>query len=612
MKLLKVIKQILRVTLLLYAALLTACGVKKPIISNEYTTSVNLEKNFKVPPDSSKPWVYWYWINDNISKKGVTKDLEAMAKIGIGEAFIGNIGLPGTSEGKVPFQSKEWWQITKHAIHEGARTGVNIGLFNSPGWSQSGGPWIKPNEAMRYLVHKDWKVNGPQKFSQRLDVSYDNFQQVAILAFPEPKDDGKILTDKIAKIHCSQIQNISTIFSNDTSTSVDFPAASKLVTIDITSDAPFTARSLTLYTSKHPATIDCELQGFKNNAWQTIKKFTINRSNPNLNVGPMPYAPTAVSFPAVTTSKFRLLFSNIQGQAGLSNVKLSAAPKLEDYVEKQLGKMYPTPHPMWDAYEWPSQAEPNDQATLITPSSVINITKYLSKDGTLIWNVPKGNWIIESIGMTPTGVTNSPAVPEATGLEVDKMNTKDITAHFNAFVGRVLDSIAPQDKKAFKHVVEDSYETGSENWTDGFGDEFKKRYGYDAKMWLPVLSGRIIGSADLSNRFLWDMRRLIATNIAYKYVGGLRTLSEKHGMESWLENYGHWGFPSEFLMYGGQSNNISGEFWAEGDLGSIELRDASSAAHIYGKRQVWAESFTAGLQAFLRYPASLKKRGDWA
>ena len=142
--------------------------------------------------------------------------------------------------------------------------------------------------------------------------------------------------------------------------------------------------------------------------------------------------------------------------------------------------------------------------------------------------------------------------------------------------------------------------------------DFKKRYGYDPLPWLPVLTGRIVNSADESNRFLWDLRRLIADKVAYDYVGGLRDVAHQHGLKIWLENYGHWGFPSEFLMYGGQSDEVAGEFWNEGTLGSIECRAASSAAHIYGKTKVSAESFTAAGLAYARYPALLKKRGDWS
>ena len=127
-----------------------------------------------------------------------------------------------------------------------------------------------------------------------------------------------------------------------------------------------------------------------------------------------------------------------------------------------------------------------------------------------------------------------------------------------------------------------------------------------------MLTGQVVGSADRSDRFLWDLRRMVADRVAYDYVGGLRDLSHRHGLRIWLENYGHWGFPGEFLQYGGQSDEVGGEFWNEGDLGSIENKAASSAAHIYGKRKVSAESFTAGGLAYQRYPALLKKRGDWS
>ncbi len=136
------------------------------------------------------------------------------------------------------------------------------------------------------------------------------------------------------------------------------------------------------------------------------------------------------------------------------------------------------------------------------------------------------------------------------------------------------------------------------------------KYGYDPTPYLPVMAGEIVGSADISDRFLWDLRRLIADRVAYDYVGGLREASHKHGLSTWLECYGHWGFPGEFLMYGGQSDEVAGEFWSEGSLGDIENRAASSCAHIYGKRKVWAESCTSGGPVFSRYPRIMKQRLD--
>jgi hypothetical protein len=140
--------------------------------------------------------------------------------------------------------------------------------------------------------------------------------------------------------------------------------------------------------------------------------------------------------------------------------------------------------------------------------------------------------------------------------------------------------------------------------------KFKENYGYDPLPFLPVMQGKVVGSQEQSDRFLWDLRRFIADRVAYDYVAGLREVSHKHGLRTWLENYGHWGFPGEFLQYGGQSDEIGGEFWSEGELGDIENRAASSAAHIYGKNKVSAESFTAGGKTYVRYPYLMKQRGD--
>jgi hypothetical protein len=242
---------------------------------------------------------------------------------------------------------------------------------------------------------------------------------------------------------------------------------------------------------------------------------------------------------------------------------------------------------------------------------VQNLTDLLTPDGTLEWDVPEGDWVIQRIGMTPTGTRNSPASPEAQGLEVDKMSRRAAETHFDAFIGQVLTRIPAADRRAFTRVVADSYEMGSQNWTDDFAEAFRSRYGYDPIPWLTVLQGRIVGGADQSERFLWDLRRLVADRIATEYVGGLRDLCHRNGLRLWLENYGHWGFPSEFLKYGSQSDSIGGEFWVTGNLGSIECRAASSCANTYGQPFVSAEAFTGG-PPFRNAPSALKARGDWA
>jgi hypothetical protein len=574
-----------------------------------------LEKSFLSPPDSVKPGVYWYWMSDNVSPEGVVKDLEAMHQVGIGRAFIGNIGYSATEVpyGQSPLFSEQWWQATEAAIRTASEKGIEIGLFNSPGWSQSGGPWIKPAQSMRYLTSVEWRVKGPKKLSMPLPVDKENFQPVAIMAFPAPAhDEEEIALQKPALTSSIPLTAIQNLTDRNTTTEVLFPDKTATVSIDLTLTKSFTARSLVLFPAALPFRARATLEAGDGNHFTEIEQFELNRTNPQLNVGFIPFAPVSIALPPTTAKVFRLVLTDIQGKGGLAEIKLSAAPVVEHYMEKQLAKMFQTPLPLWNEYQWPRQQEPESKDMVVDLNKVMDLTRQLSPNGTLLWNVPKGDWIIVRYGMVPTGVTNSPASVEGTGLELDKLNKAGIAHHFGSFAGKIKDRIAPEHRTALKWLVADSYETGSQNWTDDMAIDFKTAMGYDPLKWLPTLSGRVVASAELSNRFLWDLRRFIADRVSSQYVGGLRDISHQHGMKLWLENYGHWGFPGEFLQYGSQADEVSGEFWNEGDLGSIENRAAASAAHIYGKTKVTAESFTAGGQAYVGYPALLKKRGDWS
>jgi len=570
----------------------------------------SLESGFITPSDTVQTSVYWYWISDNISKEGVVNDLESMKKAGINRAFIGNIGL-GDPYGKVKMLSNEWWEIVHAALKKATELNIEIGIFNSPGWSQSGGPWIKPEQAMRYLTASELHVKGPLLFKQKLEKPIDIFQDVKVIAYPSPKDDQLVLTSKNGTISSTpSVADLSTITDGNLKTGIHFPVGNDFV-MDLESKNRFTARSLSVRSIESPMLVNVVLQVEESNGtFRTISEFEINRSNPALNVGFDPYAPVVVSFPATTSNHFRLIFKNTNPQNGLAEVALAASPRVERFSEKTLAKMHPTPLPYWKDYQWAPQPEPNDKSTVIDASKVLDISKNLSADGTLTWNVPEGDWVILRTGMTPTGTKNSPASPEATGYEVDKMSKELIEKHFYGHIGEFLKRIPEADRKCFKVVVQDSYEQGGQNFTDSFLKDFKQTYGYDALPYLPVYQGKVVNSEQASDRFLWDLRRLVANKVAYDYVGGLRDISHKHGLTTWLECYGHWGFPSEFLMYGGQSDEISGEFWSEGELGNIENRAATSCGHIYGKNRISAESNTCGLNPFARYPGVIKQRGD--
>lgn len=601
--------RLLRITaFLLTGTLIFACSGQSKS-EPEPLTHQSLEAGFLTPPDSIRVGVYWYWMPNHLSREGVIKDLEAMKKAGIGRAYIGNIWEGYISDSMVQFGSDEWWQILRTALKRAGELDIEIGIFNSPGWSQSGGPWVRPQESMRYLAMSETRVKGPQRLTERLPIPGDNFQDVRVIAYPMPADYDITMAAEITSQ--PELPNAKYLTDGDTNTRVTL-SAGQTYTFDLTASQPFTARSLILYPDTISLEAKCQLQVEERGEYHTICEFDIDRRRAeSVQVGFDRDAPIIKAFPEVSSSVFRIILQNIGKESVLKRIELSASSRIDSYDTKTLAKMYPAPLAAWDTYRWePISTACNDTSLAISPYSVEDISQYMTPDGTLTWNVPDGEWVILRIGMLPTGVTNSPAAPEATGLEIDKMDRSLAEAHFDRFIGQILQRIPAKERRTFKTVVIDSYEAGSTNFTDNFIDMFQKRYGYDPTPYLPAYFSYVVGSAKVSDRFLWDVRRLVADCLAQNYVGALRDRCHQYGLELWMENYGHWGFPGEFLQYGGLADRVSGEFWSGGDLGSMEIRAASSCGHIYGKNRISAESFTSSGKEFELHPAELKRRAD--
>ncbi|MCR8556723.1 glycoside hydrolase family 2 [Mucilaginibacter sp. BJC16-A38] len=577
-----------------------------PYRSEDFKT---IEAGFITAPDSIQTSVYWYWLSGNVSKQGVVEDLEAMKKVGINRAFIGNIGLNDVQQGKVKFLSDEWWDILHTALKIATRLNIKIGIFNGPGWSQSGGPWVRSDQTMRYLTSSQVMVKGPVLFNKQLVKPQVNFHDVKVLAYPVPADYNTDISVLKPKLSSEQpIDSLNNLMDNNITTGIHFKN-NEPFSIDINTTKPYTLRSVTISVLHQAVYFEGDIQVKVNNAYVTVKHFTVDRRSPALNFGFLPWAESAISVPVTTSANFRLSLTKISGNSGISELKLSSTSMVDSYMEKTLAKAWQTEDLIWNAYVWGMQSNEHSKY-VIDPTKVIDVSKYMAADGTLNWKVPAGNWMIERSGMVPTNMHNEPATPEATGYETDKMSKQHISEHFDAYIGQILKRIPPEDRKTFTVVVADSYETGSQNWTDLLIPEFKRKYNYDPTPFIPVLQGKVVGNPDVSDRFLWDLRRLIADDAAFNYVGGLTEVSHKHGLTTWLENYGYFGFPAEFLQYGGQSDEVAGEFWGGGRLGTVENRAASSAAHIYGKIKVSSESFTSADNSWRAYPGMLKPRGD--
>ncbi len=554
-------------------------------------TGKNLEEGFLTIPDSVQTSVYWYWISGNISEQGVVEDLRSMKQAGIDRAFIGNIGLPANEapEGPVKLFSDEWWHITRTALRTASELGIEIGIFNCPGWSQAGGPWIEPQQSMRRLASTRTVVDGGGRVELELPVPKANaevdFQDVKVIAFP-----GK--------------EYVEAWISAEIILPADRP-----LTVDITSSEPLDLRSITVQVSPAPMTAQAEVQVKTDSGYKTVSSFAIDRSNTMPEVGFDTWAPVVVSVPNSTAREFRVIFSNATPDAGISRIVLSSEPRVERYAEKTFAKMFQTPLPYWHEYMWAPQPALDAPLLAIAENEVIDLTPFMNGN-TLSWDAPEGRWTVMRTGMLPTGVKNDPAAVEGRGLEVDKMTSKYLQHHFDSFLGAIMERIPAEERKTFTTVVADSYEKGGQNFSDTFIDDFTAAYGYDPVPFLPVYEGFVVGSPDKSDRFLWDMRRLAADKLSYEHIGGLREIANRHGLSLWVENYGHWGFPGEFLQYGGQADEVAGEFWSEGSLGDLENRAASSCGHIYGMQKISSESFTCGGVHYSRHPADMKQRGD--
>jgi len=619
------------------------------LVISSCTDRDNLKSDFRNPPASMTTGCYWYWMSDNISREGVVADLKAMKEAGINSAFIGNIGGQGVPYGDVKIFTDEWWDILHTALKTASELNIEIGMFNCPGWSQSGGPWIKPSETMRYLTASETRINvaSAGKIEVQLPVPSaatrvdeitdrfidcegkpsDDFQDVCVLAVPVSPDYGKnLLTAEGAKVSTSK--NILSPSSdarlrfraNVPATSpinpqyilpegerVGYERTPTVSTISVKFDKPQTARSLTVYPAGF-VRCDAELQIMKDRDFQTVKTFHLDRSNPKTFVGYRPFAPVVVAFPATTASEFRLVFTNKSDANCIGQIVLSEQPAVENFPEKTFARLFQGPSPVWEYYQWEQQ--PSDSFGVPTKEQVVDLTGKMDSTGLLTWDAPDGEWIILRMGMTPTYVYTSPSSPEGTGLEMDKMNSAWSEKHFDSYIGEVMRRIPAKDRKTLKVIVGDSWERGGQTFTDGFIETFKSRYGYDPTPYLPVLEGFVIDNTEVSDRFLWDVRRLTADLGASEYAGGLTAVANRHGIDTWIENYGDWGFPGEFLLYGKYASRIGGEFWVDQTKPYIPV--TASAAHIYNKSRVYAEAFTSAGRAYTSHPRSMKRIGDFA
>ncbi len=598
-------------TLLCCLTAATACAVE----------ASDLEKTFQDPPDSARPWVYWYWMQANATGEGITRDLEAMAETGIGGAFLMPIGHAGSKTIADPPAnplSEPWWKLVIHAAKEADRVGLRLAMNACDGWALAGGPWIAPETSMQEVVTTTRVVDGGRPFEGKLaqpTTRSDYYREIAVLAWPAVEGTGETSTQLKPKA----TTNIPGLDPQPLVEGADRPLSlSAEGWIQYEFAKPFTCRSIRMSPDQRAA---FQLHRVEVLVGDDGREFrSLGRLKPTQFHGWQDGGIGCTHAIAATTGRyFRFVFDlsdtprpseNHEGSKARNRNRL-AAGHIELSSQARIHHWEGKAGFRWRRSDWTSEAQCPDDLCVLT-NRTVNLTDKMDADGTLRWASPPGRWTIQRIGYTTTGARNAPAGTGA-GLECDKFNPEAARTQFEGWFGEALDRVGPElaGKTLWRNHT-DSWEARSQNWSPRFRDEFIQRRGYDPLPWLPAMSGVPIGSAELSERFLYDLRRTIADLVCDNFYDPLVKIGRRQDAAFSAECIAPT-MMADALQHFKYADLPMGEFW----LNSInqdkpnDIQDAVCGGHIYGKRIIGAEAFTQNPLHWNEDPYYLKPMGDY-
>ncbi|MFC5533854.1 glycosyl hydrolase [Rhodocytophaga aerolata] len=615
-----------------------------------------MQQSFQSPPNAAKPRVWWHWMNGNITKEGIQKDLEWMSRTGIGgfQNFDASLFTPLVVPQKLVFMTPEWKDAFKHTTDLAQKLQLEMAIAGSPGWSVTGGPWVEPQDGMKKYVWTETRVIGGKSFSGKLpqpSSATGPFQQVEMgnsslmggstKPLPTYYQDALVIayrlpdSDKAFPSFNPKVTSSGGTFSVAELTDGNLTNAKYLPPTEVGQDMWIQ------YEFDKPQTFKAfSISGASQTALQEFNGGPENRalkvSDDGVNFREIATVPGSIvpqntlSIPPTTAKYFRFTFKTLPPQPNMFAAMMGAkpeAPKPEgvnvaeivlhntDRIHLFEDKAGFTP---WkETGTLPATA----QTDAIPAESVIDLTSQLKADGSLSWKAPAGNWVIIRLGYSLTGRQNHPASPEATGLEVDKLDKQAVTKYINTYLDMYKDATGGQmGEKGLQYMILDSYEAGHMTWTKALPEEFTKRRGYDLKPWTPVLTGRVVQSMEDSEKFLWDFRKTIGELIAENHYDVIGEVLHQRGMKRYTESHEN----KRIYLADGMDVKRNADIpmsamWTPGSLagGSEEevrskadIRESASVAHIYGKPFVAAESMTSIGNAFSFHPEKLKRTAD--
>jgi hypothetical protein len=615
-----------------------------------------LRREFLSPPDSAKPRVWWHWMNGNVTQQGIRLDLEWMKRVGIGgmNCIDASIETPQVVQKRLAYMSPGWKDAFRYAAILAQKFSMELSVDSSPGWSETGGPWVQPAQAMKKLVWSSTRLEGGQRFEGRLaapptttgpfqNISYDTgitvganpdgpptfYADAGVIAYRMPAD--RPVSPQVTVTSSAGPIDESLLGDGDLHKGVVLPAADDgTAWVQWSYDRPQTLRSAVLGTPfpasimavSGPMTGHLEVQD-EQGSWHEIATLPIT------NVPQV-----TVSFKPVTAMHFRLRLS----PGGARPLPFAPAPGADTSMLEAIGWRPPAPKrfavselslsPVGKVNEFERKAGfavAEDYEALATPpdtanapvrlTAVLDLSARVASDGSLDWTPPPGQWVVLRFGYSLTGKTNNPATPEATGLEVDKLNRRHVQTYMNNYLDTFSSFLAPSliGGSGLRAVTLDSTEVGPQNWTDDMLEQFQRLRGYDPRPWLPVLTGVVVESAAKSDRFLWDFRRTIAQLTAEAHYAEVAAATHARGLIHYAEalELGRpvLGDDMEMRRY---ADVPTGAMWMypveDGPIPSFlaDDRGAASVAHLYGQNLAGAESLTSAFAPWAFSPRDLK------
>jgi hypothetical protein len=624
-----------------------------------------LEDQFRDPPNSARPRVWWHWMNGNITKDGIAKDLAWMKRVGIGgmQNFDANLQTPQIVDKRLVYMTPEWKDAFRFAASEADRLGLELAIAASPGWSETGGPWVKPEDGLKKLVWSETEVTAGRAFAGKLALPptvtgpYQtitgasgaasqlsdekpptpptHYSDVAVLAYPVSSLPA---LPSAARVTAADGKPV------DAAALGDADLASGVELAAVPGGAPLlhaiypevrTVRSATLFVpgaaslftgANYLPKLEASDDG---RTWRAVADL------------PLGTVPTTVAFAPVAAREFRVVFrpakaggfafapqaqgldlgalGTAMGMTGagaakplkVTDFRLSAENRI-DRAETKAGFSV--------AQDYYALAGNVPEVAGVAPGKVMDLTGRMRADGTLDWTPPRlgrgDRWRVVRFGYSLLGTMNHPAPPEATGLEVDKFDGAAVRRYMDHYLGMYKDAAGAElvGRRGVRALLTDSIEVGAANWTPRMMEQFKRLRGYDATPWLPALTGAVVGSRAESEKFLYDFRRTLADLMASEHYGTVAAVAHENGLKVYGEALeDHRPSLGDDMAMRRYADVPMSALWTyrrqDGPkLGYLaDMKGAASVAHIYGQNLVAAESMTALMAPWAFGPNDLKR-----